>query len=55
LQWLRDINHFYLTFAHDKAGTVEAFRSTNHLVSNMISGNDDAFFTEEDRKKQKRN
>lgn len=48
-------NKYSLTFAHDKAGTVEAFRSTNHLVSNMISGNDDAFFTEEDRKKQKRN
>jgi hypothetical protein len=43
-----------LTFAADKEGTVRAFLSVNNIVSNLIEGNDDAIFSDEDWEAQKR-
>jgi UDP-N-acetyl-D-mannosaminuronic acid transferase (WecB/TagA/CpsF family) len=43
-----------LTFAADKEGTVRAFMSVKHIVSNLIEGNDDAIFSDEDWEAQKR-
>jgi hypothetical protein len=43
-----------LTFAADKKGTEHAFLSVKMMVSNLIEGNENARFSDEDWEAQKR-
>jgi hypothetical protein len=43
-----------LTFAADKKGTEHAFIAVREMVSNLIEGNENARFSDEDWEAQKR-